>query len=821
MLWFFAAAAACVCFCGAAFGTLVPLRDGAGIEYLFAWPGAAVLATRSLVALTGLTVLNLIVVRARRSRPADSGNAADARSGRWLAPLTGLACVALGILPAVPGVGKYGAPAAYFFYDLRWWWLAALAGWTLIRADEEAGGVIFNRFRRPSAWRPSARALLLEGLLVATVVAWAIGTTPNLRFIGELHGDEPKYVRYCELWYQGEGLDISRKAFFTDEPLDAPPRLQRTVLGLLHASLEELRAFGSDLRQFAASPRSFRWNRATGGNGFVAGKHGGIYQIYQPGLSAILFPGYFIDRYLLGFDGGYNGEFPDELPMTDLMMVLMYAGCASALFRLLRNALGNEHLAWIWAAIGTMTLPTTAFAFQLYTELPAALIIVAVTNYLLFMEGPTSAAAAAAGAAAAGLSWLHPRFLLVSLCLAIVAALRTRSRARRMFIGVFTVVLLSVMAFDYRVTGSWLPTALWDAAIPGGALTLAAVPLNLAAYAVDRRWGLMPHALILIALLPGLALLARRSLREAAVLAAIGLSLGIPAAGHTVSAAGGTPGRLVVAIVPLAAWPVALLIREFWAHAAVRVTAVACVILSLDAGLAYNWSHKKHLGTIRDTSLSGWKPNLAFPGVHGDLWLSSHENFVLFLVIVGIIAGLSLLAFVYATRRPASASASPPRSAWVPPAVVLAIAALGTVATTANGAWYDGDYMIEDASARRRAAESLVALSRCSVCFSSRSSMFDWTRLEPNGARGVLLEVDVRDRTLSARVRVDAPDRAIGFGRVRVDYGDDAALAPWSGIVSDTVFRHTYQRAGPYVVTAWLQLRDGSVRADRATITVK
>ena len=61
MPWFLAAAAACLLFCAAAFGTLVPLRDAGGIEYLFAWPGAAVLATRSFIALSGLAALYGIV----------------------------------------------------------------------------------------------------------------------------------------------------------------------------------------------------------------------------------------------------------------------------------------------------------------------------------------------------------------------------------------------------------------------------------------------------------------------------------------------------------------------------------------------------------------------------------------------------------------------------------------------------------------------------------------------------------------------------------------------------------------------------------------
>jgi hypothetical protein len=815
MPWLFAAAAACVCFCAAAFGTFVPLRDAAGIEYLFAWSGAAILAARSSVALSALALLYLIVVRARRDMPAPP---AAAQSGRWLAPLTGLACVPLGFLPAVPGVGKYGAPAAYFFYDLRWWWLALLAGWTLVRA-EAASGAPVRAWSRRSAVFP-LRGVLLEGLLVATVMVWAIATTPHLRFSGTLHGDEPKYLRYCEVWCQGGGFDISQKVGLRDVPPGTPPRLDRTFRGFLSASLEEVRALGSDLKRFVADPRRFRWNRVTGGDGFVSGKHGGIYQIYQPGLSAILFSGYLVDRYLLESNSGYNDEFPAELRMTNLVMLLTYGACAAALFRLLRKALGHDHLAWIWAAIGTMTLPTTAFAFQLYTELPAALIIIAVTSYVLFAPGSSSRTAIAAGAATAGLIWLHPRFLLVSLCLAAAGALGTGPLARRMFTGAFALVLLSVMAFDYRVTGSWLPTALWDTATPGGALSLSSIPLNLAAYVVDRRWGVIPPAVILIALFPGLAWLARRSPRAAALLAALALALGIPAAGHSLSAAGGTPGRLVLAIVPLAIWPIALLVRELWASVVVRVTAVILVVVSLDTGLAYNWSHQKHLGTIRDTSLSGWKLNLAFPGVRDELWASSRNNFMLFLAIVVVLLALAVLAYVYA-GRPATGAPVPRRTAsWTPAAIVFALVSLATAASAANGHWFYDDYMLDEPSARRRAAEGLVALSQCNVCFTSGSAAFDWTRLEPNGARGTRLDVDVQDRTISARVHVDAPAGETGFGRVRLDYGDET-WAPWSGIVSDKAFRHSYSRPGSYAVAAWLQMRDGSVRADRAVIAVK
>lgn len=124
----------------------------------------------------------------------------------------------------------------------------------------------------------------------------------------------------------------------------------------------------------------------------------------------MLFPGYFLDRYLLGIDAGYQNEFPAELVMTNTMMLLVYGLCGVALFRLLRHALSSDRLAALWAAIGMATMPVTAFAFQFYPELPAALLVIVVSTYLLFHATKSSAVAAcAAGAGAASLCGASPR----------------------------------------------------------------------------------------------------------------------------------------------------------------------------------------------------------------------------------------------------------------------------------------------------------------------------------------------------------------------------------------------------------------------------
>jgi hypothetical protein len=39
-------------------------------------------------------------------------------------PVCLICLVVLGLVPAVPGSGDIAAPLSYFFYDLRWWWVA-------------------------------------------------------------------------------------------------------------------------------------------------------------------------------------------------------------------------------------------------------------------------------------------------------------------------------------------------------------------------------------------------------------------------------------------------------------------------------------------------------------------------------------------------------------------------------------------------------------------------------------------------------------------------------------------------------------------------
>ena len=758
------------------------------------WPGALKLAIGSIA--LGVSIVGLYVAVVRGVRRRDPEHVREAQEGRWLAPLTALGAVVIGILPAAPGMGEYVAFTGYFFYDLRWWWLGVLALLVLIRIERLVGRPIEGRFAWFGRWSPQARLLLLDAVLFVAVTGGVGATTRYLRFDPGLIGDEPNTCGYCEVWYQGRGFEVSSRKPFRDLPLDGESGVLGNVVLFGRAVREETASLVQDVSAFVADPAGFQWNRARRLEGFVEGKRGGFYQIYLPGFSAFLFPGYFVDRHVLALRPTQQGEFPAELVITNFAVLFLFGLCGVALFRLLRHALGSDALAFVWAAVGILTLPTAAFAFQFYPELAALLLTILVTTYVWFHAQHSGALmAAAAGAATAGLIWLHPRFLPLSMCLALPAILRTSTRRSRLaFLAAAGFVYLTEMAFAYRVTGSWVPTALWDA--PGGERTLSpgAVPIGLLGYALHRTWGMAAHTPLLLAALPGLAILARLSFARAIFLAVACLALAAPAAAHTLNAAGTTPGRLIVAIVPLLIWPVAVAVRRFWSSAAVRALTIVAVVVSLESAITYDWNHIKTMGTMRSAGLSGWRMNLAFPVVAGGGWSDSGLNVLLLLLILSALGVATIAAFILARPRDGTIAAP---GFWPTGVVTVALVVLLSGAATAfNRDWTNWEYFVEPGEAQRAVTEALVEHERCRVCFGTRARAIDWRWLEPNTTDRVNIEVSTDSLDASVRVVLGgaAPDGS-RFGRMRADFGDGDQVS-WTGIVEEGRLTHTYDTPG-------------------------
>jgi hypothetical protein len=386
-------------------------------------------------------------------------------------------------------------------------------------------------------------------------------------------------------------------------------------------------------------------------------------------------------------------------------------------------------------------------------------------------------------------------------------------------------VYFTVMAFSYRVTGSWMPNALWEAPGSDPTLSLQGAPIGVLGYALHRTWGLAPHAPLLLAALPGLAVLARESKALAVFIVAVVLALTVPAAAHTLNAAGSTPGRLIVAVAPLLIWPVAVAVRRFWSWTAVRTATIVAVILSLEAAVSYNWHHVKILGAMRSTGSSGWRPNLAFPVVAGGGWSDSTSNVVLLLLILAALAATTIAAYALATRAPSRSVHGPvrtsdrPGSRWAVAAATFGLIVLLSGAATAfNRDWTSWEYLVGDAEARSAAAAALVDFDACRICFATRARAIDWRWLETNGTQGIDIETSVTTRTATVRVFLNGAN-GLRFGRIRTDFGD-GSTTPWTGVVTGRELVHTYDGPGKYTVVVWLQLRNGEMRADRRAVLI-
>jgi hypothetical protein len=179
----------------------------------------------------------------------------------------------------------------------------------------------------------------------------------------------------------------------------------------------------------------------------------------------------------------------------------------------------------------------------------------------------------------------------------------------------------------------------------------------------------------------------------------------------------------------------------------------------------------------------------------------------------------SLFAFIGSARSRAP-RLSTRKFRWIASAGMLTIVVVLSLASTAaTGHWFYDGYLLDIFTAHREAARGLLVSDKCRVCFSSRARAIDWTDLEPNPARGTVSSPHIEGGTMTMDVAVEGEGPWTGFGRVRVDFGDQS-VTKWTGVVGQWQVAHLYRQPGEYAVSVWLQLRDGEVRVERQTIKI-
>ena len=298
---------------------------------------------------------------------------------------------------------------------------------------------------RPWPRRIPASPRLLFGLAWMFLVAIGLAYTLRLR----VSGDEPHYLLMAQSLWREHDLDLRDN----------------------HAR-EDWREYtpGPVVPHYAA-PRA----------------DGRPYPAHSPGLPLLLAP-----LYALG-----------GRPLCVIALTLAAAALALETWRSARRLTSDDEaalLAWALALVP----PVAFYAFEIYTEVPAALALAVALRLLL--TRPTVGASVIASLLAGALPWLHLKMLPAALALAVIAAVRLRGRARGAFFGLAVVLGIAFLAYYGAIFGVPSPLAIYGG-LPRDA---DGSPLRaLVGLALDRSFGLLPYAPVFLIGLAGLGRLVR------------------------------------------------------------------------------------------------------------------------------------------------------------------------------------------------------------------------------------------------------------------------------------------------------------------------
>jgi hypothetical protein len=294
------------------------------------------------------------------------------------------------------------------------------------------------------------------------------------------------------------------------------------------------------------------------------GSNGAIYSIHAPGVSAVVLPAFAA--------AGYPGALAT--------MILLWAAATALVWHTAWRLTGESPpqtgpfkpsragAAWTtWAAVALST-PGFFHSFTIYPDTAGALCVAAGMWLLVELEKhrcPARAAVVACGAVFAMLPWLHTRFALLAAVFGAASALRLRSLpdAARNLTALFALPLVSAVlwfGFFWWIWGTPNPAAPYGRD-PQNALRQMwpGVPGLLA----DQQFGLVSNAPVYAIAAAGIVALLRPHPRLAVEIALLAVPYVFAVGAYRMWWGGlSAPGRLLAAVLPAAALPVAWI----WAH---------------------------------------------------------------------------------------------------------------------------------------------------------------------------------------------------------------------------------------------------------------
>ena len=491
-------------------------------------------------------------------------------------------------LPFLPG----HVPAAFLIWEgpsEAFVWLLAVAG------------VIASRPRRvPAALASPDRAPWIAGAIVA-IAALAVFTQVRGVVPG---GDEPHYLAATQ-----------------------------SLLGDFDLKVANNYANGDYLDYFPGRLEPHFLKRSTSGE---------IYSIHAPGVSIAVLPAFAL--------AGYGGAV--------VTMILIAALTAMITWHLAWRVSGSVAGAWAGVAAVFATTPYFFHTFTIYPEIVGSL-CVAIGAWLLvdLADGRevSSRRLIATGAALALLPWLHSRFALIAAALGIVivarlAGSRSAPGAVARFLAVPVIAGAAWFAFFWLIWGSPSPTAPYG---EDTSTSAAYILRGLIGLLVDQQFGLVTTAPIYLLAIVGVIVLTRVRPRLTLELALVVVPYAVAVASYEMWWAGSAaPARFLVAVLPLAAVPVAT------AFTRASIFTAIVLILSIGAtvpravveGGRFIYNSRGALDATLEWLSQTVDLTAALPSVHRDGGAIAIRDASVWLVVF---AGVYFLAATLA-KRPAS-----------------------------------------------------------------------------------------------------------------------------------------------------------------------
>jgi hypothetical protein len=743
------------------------------------------------------------------------GDIAGSSATRRYAPLLLLALPPLSVAMLASPLERFAAPWVYFFVDLApWLWLGTvvLVALNVREALGESGSSVGPAIRTdPPRWARWDAALLIAVTLASLALPM------KTRFDSGIVGDEPKYLRYLELWYRGAGMDITNLVPISQLPSSFRPN----VFANIKHAVSVVPTIAGDLwndvrRRLHLSAPDAPGPAFSNGSHFVEGKRGGVYQVHMPGYSLIAFPAYYLDRSVLNWTTNPTSQFPPFLYATGAWLGLLYLGWGLAVFRLLHAHTSDVGLAWVLAFLAMTSLPVTAFSYQFYPEVTSGLFLALIARYIIYSSSSAVLPALGYGLMAGYLPWMHVRFASIaalSVC-AMALSIRTRWRAVVAYTFAFAIPTGLMCLYTYHVTGSLIPSRMWTILPDLPVMNASGVPRRLLGLWFDTDWGLIPHAPVYVLALAGLTTMWARNRQAAMVVPLIILALTIPAAGHAWTGGGTTPLRLVAAVVPLLALPLADAVRRFRSSRWFMAAFVVLGLIGVQNGLTYNTNFDRATPALNGPTISGWLLRQAFPHVDVEPLTNPLVWFWVAIFVVLLLVPLRPIRHLRTNPRVSRATATT--------VTLIALAMLGSVVSAASGVPRRTRFMDTPDNIRAAALNYYTRHPRAPVVSTTRG----WASLESFFPNGPGLEVQiarlnepVKNQPFTLRVTAASPDTEKGWGTLLVDFGDGSrpSQRPVHGSLTIT---HTYAASGEYPLYVSMVLPGGRMVNHRESIRV-